>query len=234
MKLLHDLIAASADARPDSVALHAGADRLTYADLAARVRRVAAGLQTLGVARRDRVAIYLPKSFETVEATFGTSAAGAVFVPVNPVLKAGQVAHILRDSGARVLITSRSRAESLAAELDSCPDLRNIVLTDGNVEQRVGQRTPMTWAAMLDAPAVAPPRGIDADVAAILYTSGSTGKPKGVVLSQRNMVAGAQSVAHYLENRPSDRILAVLPFSFDYGFSQLSTAFLTGASVGLM
>jgi acyl-CoA ligase (AMP-forming) (exosortase A-associated) len=54
------------------------------------------------------------------------------------------------------------------------------------------------------------------------------------VLSHRNLVAGAASVAEYLENRDSDRLLAVLPFSFDYGFSQLSTAFLTGASVVLM
>ena len=72
------------------------------------------------------------------------------------------------------------------------------------------------------------------DMAAILYTSGSTGRPKGVVLSHRNMVTGARSVASYLENRSSDRILAVLPFSFDYGFSQLSTAFVAGACCVLM
>jgi acyl-CoA ligase (AMP-forming) (exosortase A-associated) len=75
---------------------------------------------------------------------------------------------------------------------------------------------------------------IDTDMAAILYTSGSTGKPKGVVLSHRNMVAGAKSVAQYLENRPQDRILSALPLSFDAGFSQLSTAFHAGASVALI
>ena len=68
------------------------------------------------------------------------------------------------------------------------------------------------------------------DMLSILYTSGSTGRPKGVVLSHRNMVTGAHSVAQYLENTPDDRLLAVLPFSFDYGFSQLSTAFSVGAS----
>ncbi len=68
----------------------------------------------------------------------------------------------------------------------------------------------------------------------IFYTSGSTGKPKGVVLSHRNMVAGAESVSTYLENTADDRLLAVLPFSFDYGFSQLTTAFRVGASVVLM
>jgi acyl-CoA ligase (AMP-forming) (exosortase A-associated) len=77
-------------------------------------------------------------------------------------------------------------------------------------------------------------RVIDVDVASILYTSGSTGRPKGVVLSHRNMVTGARSVAEYLENRDEDRLLAVLPLSFDYGFSQLTTAFLVGASVTLI
>jgi acyl-CoA ligase (AMP-forming) (exosortase A-associated) len=71
-------------------------------------------------------------------------------------------------------------------------------------------------------------------MAAILYTSGSTGKPKGVVLSHRNMVSGAQSVASYLENHVDDRLLAVLPFSFDYGFSQITTAFWSGACAVLM
>jgi acyl-CoA ligase (AMP-forming) (exosortase A-associated) len=75
---------------------------------------------------------------------------------------------------------------------------------------------------------------IDTDMAAILYTSGSTGKPKGVVLSHRNMVAGAKSVAQYLENRPQDRILSALPLSFDAGFSQLTTACHVGARVTLI
>ena len=69
---------------------------------------------------------------------------------------------------------------------------------------------------------------------ALLYTSGSTGNPKGVVLSHRNMVAGARSVAEYLENTPEDRLLAVLPLSFDAGLSQVTTAFSVGASVVLM
>jgi acyl-CoA ligase (AMP-forming) (exosortase A-associated) len=78
------------------------------------------------------------------------------------------------------------------------------------------------------------PLAIDTDVGMLFYTSGSTGKPKGVVLSHRNLVAGARSVSSYLGNTPDDRLLAVLSFSFDYGFSQLSTAFAVGASVVLL
>jgi acyl-CoA ligase (AMP-forming) (exosortase A-associated) len=93
----------------------------------------------------------------------------------------------------------------------------------------------MSWEALLagaDA-AAALPRLIDIDMAAILYTSGSTGKPKGVVLSHRNIVEGAKSVSTYLQNTADDRILAVLPLSFDYGLSQLTTSFLVGATAVL-
>jgi acyl-CoA ligase (AMP-forming) (exosortase A-associated) len=77
-------------------------------------------------------------------------------------------------------------------------------------------------------------RVIDTDLAGIFYTSGSTGRPKGVMVSHRNVVVGAQSVASYLANRADDRLLAALPLSFDAGFSQLTTAFSTGASVVLL
>ncbi len=234
MKLLHDLIFDSADARPDHIALYGGHERVTYAALAAAARGVANGLRALGVERRDRIAIFLPKSIETVAAMFGASAAGAVFVPVNPVLKAPQVVHILRDSGARVLITSAGRAATLSAELAQCPELRALVLTDVGPHAPIAGLPAVAWGDFVTARPAAHARGIDFDMAAILYTSGSTGRPKGVVLSQRNMVCGAQSVSQYLGNTPADRILAVLPFSFDYGFSQLSTAFLTGAGVALI
>ncbi|HEX7984854.1 MAG TPA: acyl-CoA ligase (AMP-forming), exosortase A system-associated, partial [Duganella sp.] len=91
-----------------------------------------------------------------------------------------------------------------------------------------------TGGATTDTAALPARRITDSDVAAILYTSGSTGQPKGVVLSHRNLVAGAASVASYLGNTADDRILAVLPLSFDYGLSQLTTAFLSGACAVLI
>jgi len=234
--LLHELIRHSADRRPDAEALRFKHGSRSYGDLASDVAAAANGLMRAGLARQDRVAIYLPKRFETVASFFGATAAGCVFVPVNPLLKPPQVGHILRDCAARLLITTAQRAAELADELAASHDLQTIVLLDtaGEELQRFAGKTVLAWDAFVAAAAARPHRLIDTDIAAILYTSGSTGKPKGVVLSHKNMMTGARSVAQYLENTADDRLLAVLPFSFDYGFSQLSTAFHVGASVVLM
>jgi len=233
--LLHQLILDAAQCAPDKDALLFKQEALSYRGLEREIARVASGLRALGVERDERVAVYLPKQFETVTAMFGTMAAGGVFVPVNPILKPEQVGHILRDCATRVLVTSPDRARLLSDTLGECPALTHLVLTGALDEPLAGcLQAVLDWDHMLGSSVLPPLRRIDADMAAILYTSGSTGRPKGVVLSHRNMLAGAQSVATYLENRAGDRLLAVLPFSFDYGLSQLTTAFSVGASVVLM
>ena len=237
--LLPQLIANSAHRAPKAVALTSGAVSLAYADLDGAVTQFASGLLALGLARGERVAIYLEKRFETVIASFGAPAAGGVFVPVNPLLKPEQVAFILQDCNVRVLLTSPDRLALLGGALADCPDLRHVVVTDAgpNAVPAVPdvQGLPVTrWSDLLASPPRQGHRVIDVDMAAILYTSGSTGRPKGVVLSHRNMVAGAKSVASYLENHAGDTLLAALPLSFDAGFSQLTTAFHVGARVVLL
>jgi acyl-CoA ligase (AMP-forming) (exosortase A-associated) len=118
--------------------------------------------------------------------------------------------------------------------LANCPELAHVVVVDAPAVATEHPIATHRWAALLDAGGSVRHRVVDQDIAAILYTSGSTGKPKGVVLSHRNMVAGAKSVASYLENRSTDVLLAALPLSFDAGFSQLTTAFHVGASVVLL
>jgi acyl-CoA synthetase (AMP-forming)/AMP-acid ligase II len=138
--LLHEFVSRSAAENGDGVALLRGNDELRYAALAEAIGKTAAGLAGLGIKRGDRVAVSLPKQMETVVAMFAASAAGAVFVPVNPVLKPAQVGHILRDSGARVLITTSGRAEPLAAELESCPELAHLVILEATADSRVAGR----------------------------------------------------------------------------------------------
>ena len=235
--LLPELIACAAQRAPSSVALTHGAASMNYETLNHDVQSFADGMVSLGLQRFERVGIYLEKRFETVVASFGAAAAGGAFVPLNPLLKPEQVAHILLDCNVRVLVTSPERLALLADVLGQCADLRHVVLTGAVAEQS-------TWPATLKITAwrellaigrsTGSPRAIDVDMAAILYTSGSTGKPKGVVLSHRNMMAGAKSVASYLQNNADDTLLAALPLSFDAGFSQLTTAFHAGARVVLL
>lgn len=232
--LLHDLIMASAERDGGRPALTDAGRGCSYGELATLVRRTAAGLASEGMRRFTRIGVYLPKSLDTVVAFFAASAGGGIFVPINPLLKPQQVGHILRDSGAEILVTSADRLFALAGELAQCPDLRTIVTTDDCDEAPRGTRVLTLDELRAQDRALPALATVDDDVVSIFYTSGSTGSPKGVVLSHRNMVAGALSVAGYLGNRADDSVLAVLPFSFDYGFSQLSTAFHAGARVVLL
>ena len=239
--LLHHLLLSTALRSPAAPALVCGQSRQTYAELAAAVQAFASGLVGLGLARADRVGIWLDKRAETVVASLGAPAAGGVFVPMNPLLKPEQVGYIARDCDVRILLTSPERLALLAPVLADCPALRHVVLTDLPAQPAADDLPPLPpgvtlswWTDLLAGPDRSGHRVIDTDLAAILYTSGSTGKPKGVVLSHRNMVAGAKSVASYLENSPDDTLLAALPLSFDAGFSQLTTAFHVGARVVLL
>ncbi|KFF58958.1 acyl--CoA ligase [Cryobacterium sp. MLB-32] len=219
---------------PNASALTYRGMTISYFETWRRCNAATAQLLGVGLQRGDRVAIYLEKRFETVTSIFAVSAAGGVFVPINHVLKATQVGHILGDSAARVLVTSADRLAQLASVLAETHVEHVIVVGDAGLE------VPAPWTVHSwddqgllsrdrDIPHV-----IDIDPAAILYTSGSTGQPKGVVLSHRNLIVGAESVCSYLKNTSDDVILSVLPLSFDAGLSQVTTAFSAGAHCILM
>lgn len=232
--LVHQLIEVAAAQSGTADALVYKSESISYRDLWTMTLAVSDGLRRLGVADQERVAVFLEKRIETVAAMFGASAARAVFVPINPLLRPQQVAHILRDCNVKVLVTSPERLQSLATELDGCPDLDTVVTV--GTQEAGGPLPVVTWEQLTADQGSPGPvvRSIDTDMAAILYTSGSTGQPKGVVLSHRNIVQGAESVCQYLGNVREDRILALLPLSFDAGLSQLTTGFNVGAKVVLM
>ena len=232
---LHHLVRSSADRQGDTPALSFGDTTLTYTELWKQILTVGAGLQQLGLRRDERVAIYLDKRIETVYAIFGTSAAGGVFVPINPLLRARQVGYIATDCDARVLVTTPERYKTLRDDLDKAKSVEHVVLVgEAEVDGPPTGHRISRWSDLTSGTTPHDTGVIDTDMAAILYTSGSTGSPKGVVLSHRNMLAGAESVSSYLDNGPNDVILAALPLSFDAGFSQLTTAFSSGAHVVLL
>lgn len=234
---IHHLVQEAAAAHANAPAVTWKDVEVTYATLWRKVASFGTAMKDLGSCRGDRIAIYLDKRIETVTALFGASAADAVFVPVNPLLRPAQVAYIIRDCAARILITSSDRLSLLGQELAGCESLQHVVVVGNGPASAAGPDDPYavsSWPTKCESAASIINEAIDVDMAAILYTSGSTGRPKGVMLSHRNLIAGAESVSHYLRNTPDDVILAALPFSFDAGFSQLTTAFSVGAHIVLM
>jgi acyl-CoA ligase (AMP-forming) (exosortase A-associated) len=198
---------------PDAPALLTREGLLDYAGLERGVGALAAVLKGKGLAPGARVASWLPKSRMTALLPLACARARLVHVPINPLLKHRQVAHILADSGASLLISGEARLATLEAGELSCPavaEREGAAMLEGN------ERLP---------PSEAPPD----DLAALLYTSGSTGRPKGVMLSHANLWLGAVGVAHYLGLAAADRVLGVLPLSFDYGQSQLLSTWAAGA-----
>ncbi|MBU1315032.1 MAG: acyl-CoA ligase (AMP-forming), exosortase A system-associated [Alphaproteobacteria bacterium] len=212
--------------RAGEVALSAADRSVSYGEMFDLVESVAAGFLALGVRQGDRIAVYLEKNVESIVSMLGASLAGGCCVPINPVLKPLQVRHILRDSAAKVLVTTKERAKILARS-ESLSDVASVIAVD------VADAGPdaVGWAWVTSQARASRPISIDSDMAMIMYTSGSTGRPKGVVLSHRNVVEGARSVSSYLAIGPDDRIPTLLPLSFDAGFSQLTTAFSKGARV---
>jgi acyl-CoA ligase (AMP-forming) (exosortase A-associated) len=229
--LTHHMLLTSAKRSPEKEALVHGAERLSYGAVASKTTGIASGLRTAGISLGDRVGIYLDASIQQVLSFFGISEAGGVFVPINATLFPEQVAHVAKDCGMKALITNRDKLTSLLEVLHEIPTLEFLVLTDGGEFPAVRLRI----YSFQDFCGLAPLRGsqkepISKDLGAILYTSGSTGKPKGVMLSHANIIAGSSIVSTYLGITASERILAVLPFSFDAGLNQLMTAFQQGAT----
>jgi acyl-CoA synthetase (AMP-forming)/AMP-acid ligase II len=117
--LLRDLFLARAEEMPGKTALRRGSERIDLQGLADTVRKTAGGFVELGLRSGDRVGIYLNKRIEAVASYFAAGNASGVFVPVNPSLKAPEVAHILRDCDAKILIATRPRLRCLATNLRS-------------------------------------------------------------------------------------------------------------------
>ena len=206
---------ATADRTPLRTAIVDGQQTMSFRQVADAVAASAARLRDSGVQPGDRVSVFLDKSADCVVALYAIWCASAIVVPVNEALKSRQITHILQDSDSRFLVTNERMCNRVNL---SVPDGVRIVRVNGTPagpqSQVAGERAPD-------------------DAAAILYTSGSTGRPKGIVISHGNLRAGARIVIQYLGLRSDDRILSVLPFSFDYGLNQLLTAAQVGATVVL-
>lgn len=234
--LIHHMLATSSERFPKKEALVYGKERLTFQDMAMLTGRIGRGLQRLGLQRGDRVGIYLDPSIPQVISFFGISLAGGVFVPINPFLLPEQVVHIINDCEIKFLLTSGEKLKQSPDCLSKCGSLKALIVVgqDGGFsDSRILciHYDEITKDDLLD---LRCSFNIEKDLAAILYTSGSTGKPKGVMISHAQMMAGSSIVSAYLGITNAERILAVLPFSFDAGLNQLMTAVQQGGTLVLM
>ena len=222
--LVQDFLQRSAERLPDKLALVCAGRRLTYGQIDQMADQLASALIARGVARGDRVGLYLANSVEAVVGIFAALKAGAVFVPINRTTKAEKLSYILNNCRAVALLTDdRSGVEGLPARLTAeVPSLRAIVLPgdfDAIQETSVATRPPRV--------------NIDLDLACLIYTSGTTGEPKGVMSDHANVVFAAGSIIQYLRNVESDVVLDVLPLSFDYGLYQVLMTFAFGGTLVL-
>ena len=205
----------TAEAMPSRVAVRHEAQACTYAELAGRAAAVHEALLAAAVRPGDRVGVFLPNGVDAAAAFHGSVAAGAIATVISILARPRQIEQVLRDSGAKVLITERAVLELQPRALG---ESIRVLLTEHI--GRTGDRGPVVTD--------------DPTAAQISFTSGSTGTPKGVVITHANLFAGIRTVVDYLGITRDDRIASLLPFSFVYGFNQLNCAIATGATLEVM
>ena len=224
----HAAFEATARRLPDKLALVCESQRLSYGDLLARVRAVAAALRDDGVRPGDRVVALLENGVEFAAAVHAVSMVGGVFVPVSPLAKADKLRFIVEDCGAAVLLTQDQLAAAWRPVVREVPALRRAwVAGAGESKSADGRLRP--WPELADA--VITPVADQPDLALLIYTSGTTGRPKGVMLAHSNLASVWRSIQAWLELREDDVIGLVLPTAFSYGLNNLLMGLAIGATV---
>lgn len=207
------LLRRAADVHGDRPAMVYRSETTTFKGLERRASAIAKTLLSTGIARSETVAVLARAPQDAAAAFFAALAVGAVGINLNELYRPRQIEHVLAHSRARALIVGREMLKSMPRAIST--DARILVLED--IQPSDAEFQPMESAG--GAPAQ------------ITYTSGSTGQPKGVMMSHANLWAGVRVVAGYLGLRSDDRIASVLPFSFVYGFNQLTTSLYVGATL---
>jgi acyl-CoA ligase (AMP-forming) (exosortase A-associated) len=223
-KTINNFLQNSVSKWPDKIGVVKGNSSLSYRDMNKQSDLLADLLTDKGVEKGDRVGIFLEKSPEQVIAIFAVAKASATFVILNEKLKKEQISHIIADCQIKGIVTSSMMHEAVLQEAITGSSLEFLIFANN------GKYSSKLLSVKEKIPAVEPP---GQDVACIIYTSGSTGRPKGVVITQENLIDGAEIVSEYLHCEHEDKVLSLLPFSFDYGLNQLLTTFMNGATIVL-
>ncbi|MBC8486828.1 MAG: AMP-binding protein [Bacteroidetes bacterium] len=246
LTFVQDYLKNTSELFPNKEALIFGNERWTYSSIDRSTDFLGISLLDLGIQRQDRIVIFLDNSTEIVLSLYGILKAAGVFVIINGSVQAQKLSYILKDSGARILITHTSKNKVVSNAISNLKLDNNFKIiwvgAYNNMPQNLILHS-IRWHELfknkisqenIRKKLMAVRAGcIDIDLAALIYTSGSTGEPKGVMTTHQNMISAARSIIEYLENTENDIILNTLPLSFDYGLYQIIMAFMFGGSVVL-
>ena len=198
------MISAAASRNPEGEALVCGDRRMSWREVTQQSAQIAAGLQKLGVRSGDRIALLLGNRIEFVLTLFGAAHLGAVTVLLSTRQQKPEIAYVLTDCGAKLLIHEAALANRLPDARD-VPDLTQRIAIDDDAGAS-------QFSTLLqEGPVPAPAEVGEEDTAMILYTSGTTGRPKGAMLAHCNIIHSAMIFASCMEMTPADRSIAAVP-----------------------
>lgn len=235
--IVNDFLEQSASRTPDKIALICNNKRLTYAEIDAMANKLALALRHNGAKRGDRILMCLHNSVELVVSIFAALKAECVFVAVNATTKPDKLLFLAGNCRASAIVLPAAQWKSAEKLINTVNSLKFAVLTGNHPAKSAASSGPESNCQYFDAIQntfcnIRPDCTLTGkDLACLIYTSGSTGVPKGVMSGHDNVVFAASSITAYLENRPEDIILNVLPLSFDYGLYQLLMAFKFGGTL---
>jgi amino acid adenylation domain-containing protein len=212
--LLHGLFEAQAERTPEAVALVAGKDMLSYAELEERSSRLAGRLRALGAGPEVGVAVCLERTTELVVALLAVLRSGSFYVPLDPRYPAERLSFLLEDSGAWIVVTESQTA------LERLPLMARTVLLD----------RPEPVASIPDLPAEVTP----GNLAYLIYTSGSTGKPKAVAIEHRSATVFAQWAREAFSPEELCSVLASTSVTFDLSVFEIFVTLAWGGTVVLV
>lgn len=232
--LLADRLAASGD---DLFLIFEANDgsisRLTYAELGAAVHRTAHLLRALGLGRGDTFTLHLPNCPEFLFFWFAAAEIGAIMVPTNILSTAAEMHYLLAHSESRLAVTMPDFLPAIEPNRAACPALGQVVL----VRTRAEQPGCLLYDQLIaDQPAATPAAEVDPlDPVGMVYTSGTTARPKGCLITQANYVFVGECMSRYVQLRPDDRHIVVLPlFHVNAQYYSTMATLAVGASLALM
>lgn len=226
---IDQLLPGTAARLPDKPALIFADRTLTFRELERLTNKAANGLKALGVGKGDRVTLFAQNSPEWVISYAGIAKAGAVINPVNAMLTADELAYVVKDCGAKVLITTPDRARAIIH-----------LKTDGHLKEIVVIGEPISGTLAFTDLLAAQPEVVEApgnkadDLSTICYTSGTTGFPKGAMLSHRNVMLNAALTAAMNVRTEHDNQFTGLPLAHVYGTVVMNLSFMLGLTFVLL